>query len=105
MAAPWNPPVKNQDFKFAMFLRSYVNPENFLTNPTLAAGDIQVSKDGGSWTNVTTLGSVSPASGMQVLQELSSTEMNADIVSVRFKDQTVPPEWCEEVFSIITTAA
>ena len=103
MVAPYNPPIKNQDFRFPIALRSYADPAVFLTNPTLASGDVQLSKDGAAFANLTTLPSVSPASSGQVRADLTATEMNADEVMVRFKDQTSPPEWIEEWVAIITT--
>lgn len=104
MAAPWNPPVKNEDFEFDVCLEDYVNPGLFKSNPTLAAGDAQVSKNNGSLANLTTLPSVSPASSKMVRVQLSSTEMNTDKVTVILSDQTNPPEWCDYAITILTTA-
>jgi len=104
MAAPWNPPVKAEDFEFAVCLEDYDNPGLFVANPTLAAGDVTISKDNGAFANVATLATVAPASGRQVVQQLSSTEMTADKVTVIFHDQTVPPEWSDLAITILTTA-
>ena len=104
MAAPWNPPVKGQDMEFQVALEDYWNPGNFKSNPTLAAGDVKVVKDGGASANVTTLAAVEPASGVFVTVFLSATEMNADVVSVAFVDQTSPKEWSDLFISIPTTA-
>lgn len=73
------------------------------SNPTIAAGDFKVDKDGGGLTNLSTLPSVDPASSKLVKITLSSTEMNADVVTVVCSDQTEPPEWADFVFSIPTT--
>ena len=105
MAAPWNPPVKNEDFQFDVCLEDYANPGLFKSNPTLAAGDVKVSKDGGSFANLTTLPSVAPASSKLVGVALTNTEMNADKVTIVFSDQTVPPEWCDYAVTIITQSA
>lgn len=104
MAAPYNPPVKNQDFTFYVALEDYSNPGNFKSSPTIAAGDFQVSKDGGSFANLTTLPSVAPASSEMVAISLSATEMNADNVAIRCKDQTSPKEWADLIINIVTTA-
>jgi hypothetical protein len=104
MAAPYNPPVKNEDFIFFIALEDYANPGNFRSSPTIAAGDFQVSKDGGSFANLTTLPTVSPASSEMVQISLSATEMNADNVSIRCKDQTTPKEWADTIINIVTTA-
>lgn len=103
MAAPYNPPVKNEDFKIRISLEDYANPGNFKTNPTLAAGDFKVSIDGGALTNLTTLPTVSPAAGPLVLLELSAAEMNGDVISIVCIDQTSPKEWADFVLSIPTT--
>lgn len=103
MAAPYNPPVKNEDFIIRIGLRSYASPARFQTNPTIAAGDFKVDKDGGGLTNLSTLPSVDPSSTKLVKITLSSTEMNADVVTVVCSDQTDPPEWSDYIFSIPTT--
>lgn len=104
MAAPWNPPKRAEDFEFAVALEDYANPGQFKANPTLAAGDVTISKDGGAFANLTTLPTVAPASGRQVTAALSATEMTADKVTVIFRDQTVPPEWSDLALTILTTA-
>lgn len=104
MAAPYNPPKKNEDFFIQVSLEDFANPGNLKANPTLAAGDVKVVKDGGASANVTTLPTVSPASGVFVTLTLSATEMNCDYVSVAFIDQTAPKEWADLFISIPTTA-
>lgn len=103
MPAPSNPPNKNEDFELHIALEDYANPGNFKTGPTIAAADFQVSKDGGAFANLTTLPTVEPASSEIVLLVLSATEMNADSVVIRCKDQTAPPEWAPRIISIPTT--
>ena len=104
MAAPYNPPKKNEDFKIRIALEDYANPGNFKSNPTIGAGDFKVSIDGGALSNLTTLPTVSPASSVCVLIELSNSEMNGDVITVVAIDQTAPKEWTDLVFSIPTTA-
>lgn len=103
MAAPYNPPKKNEDFLIRISLEDYANPGNFKSSPTLAAGDFKVDKDGGGLSNLSTLPSVSPASSVLVLITLSATEMNADVVTLVCVDQTAPKEWSDLVISIPTT--
>lgn len=105
MAAPYNPPVKNEDFKIRVSLEDYDDPGNFQVNPTIASGDAKVDKDGGGFTNLTTLPTVSPAGGRTLLIELSATEMNADVVTIQLVDQTSPKEWADLIISIPTCAA
>ncbi len=103
MASPWNPPVKNQDFEFDVCLEDFANPGLFKSNPTLAAGDVKISKDNGSLANLASLPAVNPSSSKIVDVALTSTEMNADKVTIIFSDQTVPPEWSDYAITILTT--
>lgn len=103
MAAPYNPPKKNEDFLCYVALEDYTNPGNFKSSPTIAAGDFQVSKDGAAFANLTTLPSVAPAASQMVLITLSATEMNADNVVIRCVDQTASKEWSDLIINIITS--
>jgi hypothetical protein len=104
MAAPYNPPVKNEEFKIRISLEDYANAGNFKASPTLAAGDFKVDKDGAGLTNFATLPTNVPAASVCVLLELSATEMNADLVTIVCIDQTSPKEWSDLTISIPTTA-
>jgi hypothetical protein len=103
MAAPYNPPVKNEDMIFRIALEDYAIPGSFKSNPTIAAGDFKVDKDGGGLTNLGTLPSVDPAASVLVKITLSSTEMNADVVTLVCIDQTATKEWADLVITIPTT--
>lgn len=104
MAAPYNPPKKNEDFIIRISLADMSTPGSFKSSPTIAAGDFKVDKDGGGLSNLGTLPSVDPASTVLVKITLSSTEMNADVVTLVCIDQTSPKEWADFVLSIPTTA-
>ena len=104
MAAPYNPPKKNEDFLIRIALEDYTNPGNFKSNPTLVAGDFKVAVDAAALANLGTLPSVSPASTVCVLITLSAAEMNGDIITLVGVDQTAPKEWADVVLSIPTTA-
>jgi hypothetical protein len=103
MAAPYNPPVKNEDFIIRISLADMSVAGSFKSSATIAAGDFKVDKDGGGLTNLTTLPSVDPAASVLVKISLSATEMNADVVTIVGVDQTSPKEWCDFVLSIPTT--
>ncbi len=103
MAAPYNPPKKNEDFVIYICLEDMASAGSFKNTPTLASGDFKISKDGGAFANLTTLPTNTPASSASVKIELSSTEMNADNVMVTCIDQTTPKEWADFSFSIPTT--
>lgn len=104
MASPYNPPVKNEDFKIRIALRDANDSVRIKSSPTIASGDFKVDKDGGGFNNLSTLPTVSPSSGKAVLIELSATEMNADVVTILCSDQTDPPEWADFMISIPTTS-
>jgi hypothetical protein len=103
MAAPYNPPVKGEDFKVRIALEDMTNPGRFKSSPTIAAGDFKVDKDGGGLTNLSTLPTVDPSGTKLVLITLSATEMTADVVTLVCSDQTSPAEWADYVVSIPTT--
>lgn len=105
MSSPYNPPVKGEDFLIYIALEDMANPGSFKANPTIAAGDFKVQKDGGALANLTTLPSVAPASSIWVLITISSTEMNADIVGIQCIDQTATKEWADYAFAIPTTSS
>lgn len=100
MAAPYNPPVKNEDFVISIALEDMANPGSFKSSPTIAAGDFKVKKDGGAAANLTTLPT---ADGIEVTITLSAAEMNADRVFVQCIDLTSPKEWADFALSIPTT--
>jgi hypothetical protein len=104
MAAPYNPPVKNEDFIIRVALTDMGTAGSFKSNPTIASGDWKVDKDGGGLTNLTTLPSVDPSSTVLVKITLSATEMNADVVTIVGVDQTSPKEWADFVLCIPTSA-
>lgn len=95
------PAKKNTEYIFYISLVSQSTGQ-FQSNPTLAAGDFKVSKDGGALANLTTLPAVTPAASKAVKVTLSSTEMNADNVVVIGSD-AAGAEW-DDVFINIQTA-
>jgi hypothetical protein len=103
MAAPYNPPKSGEDFVIYVALADMNAPGSFDVNPTIAAGDFKVSKDGGSLTNLTTTPTVEPASSVMVKISLSATEMTAGNVTIVGIDQTSPKEWADFILSIPTT--
>ena len=100
----YNPPTKNEAFKIRIALEDAINPGNLKANPTIAAGDFKVDIDGAGFNDLTTLPSVSPASGVAVLIELSASEMNGDVITITGIDQTSSKEWSDFFLCIPTTA-
>ena len=87
-------PVKGVAFTFYVALLSKADPKIFQAAPTLAAGDVKVSIDGGALANLATLPVVTPAGSKLVKVSLSAAEMNGDQICVVFSDQ-LGNEWCD----------
>lgn len=98
----YNPPTRGQQYVFYVSLVSQSDQKVFQANPTLAAGDVKVSKDGGSLSNLGTLPTVAPASGKLVKVTLSASEMDADNVAVVFSD-AAGDEWCDLTIDVQPT--
>lgn len=87
-------PIKGQAYDFFVSLVEQANPEAFVIDPTIAAGDVLVSQDGGANANITSLPAASPAGSSNVLVQLSAAEMAFDKVVVAFSD-LVGAQWQE----------
>ncbi len=72
-------------------------------NPTLAAGDVKVSIDGGTFNDLATLPVVTPAAGRSVKVALSAAEMTGDNITVVFHD-AAGAEWCDLILNLQTAA-
>lgn len=101
--ATYNTPKRATAYKFYVGLVDQSNTKLLKANPTIAAGDFQVSKDGGAFANLTTLPSAKPASGRAIMIDLSATEMTADNVVVQCVD-AAGAEWCDLFVNLQTTA-
>lgn len=87
-------PKKGVAFTFPMRLWSQADTDLVQTSVTLAAGDVQVSKDGGAFANIATLPTEIGTSGVLAVS-LSADEMDVDhYVTVRFHD-VAGDEWCD----------
>ena len=83
-------------------LTSQANTKVFQVNPTIAAGDFQVSIDGGAFTDLTTLPVVTPSGSSTVKISLSAAEMTGDNIVVRAVDQA-GSEWCDQLIPLPTS--
>jgi len=95
------PPVKNEAFTFYVTLTSQADTDVFQTNPTLAAGDVLVSIDGGALNPLVPLPTVSPAGGEQVEVVMTAANMNGDVMGVLFSD-AAGNEWQDLYIEIFT---
>jgi hypothetical protein len=105
MAAPYNPPVKGEDFVLRIGLQSLTARGRFQVTPTISPGDFQIDKDGGGFVNLAALPTVDPAGSKAVKVVLSAAEMTADVVTLLASDQSEPPEWADFMLSIPTVAS
>jgi len=98
------PPLKNSAYTTNVSLVSQADTDVFKASPTLAAGDVKVSKDGGTLDNIGSLpsvaGTVSPNTYLLNLA-LTADEMNADRIAVLFHD-AAGDEWQDLLVTIDT---
>lgn len=97
------PVIKNDAAGAILYtaLVSQASPAAFQANPTLAAGDVKISLDGGAFNNLGTLPAVTPAAGKAVKITLSQAETNGDNLVIVFSD-AAGAEWCDQVMTIPT---
>lgn len=74
----------------------------FVTSPTISAGDAQVSIDGAAFNNLSNLPTITPPAGKAVQFSLSAGEMNGNDITIVMSDQTSPAEWCDVLIKIKT---
>jgi len=79
-------PHKGIAFEYGVFLTDFQDPSKFNPAPVISVGDVQISKDFGSYANLGTLPTVIDEGRVKVT--LSALEMTAENVSVLFKDQS-----------------
>lgn len=82
-------------FKLSTVLRT-AGAADLKANPTLAAGDVTISKDGGAFASLGTLPAVTPAAGRRVEVTISDAEAQAKEIEIVFVDQTATKEWDDQ---------
>lgn len=92
----------NTAYAFYLTLTSQADTRVFQNNPTLAAGDVKLSLDGGALVNITTLPVVTPAASKWVKVNLTAAEVNATVTGVLFSD-AAGAEWCDLAYPIETS--
>lgn len=97
------PPKRGAAYTFYTALTSQADTKLHKVNPTLASGDVKVSLDGGAFANLSVLPDVEPDGSAAVRVQLSSDEMAADTVVVRFSD-VAGAEWCDQMIVIQTAS-
>lgn len=100
----YQPPKRGFAYITYISLVSQADVKLLQANPTLAAGDVKVSIDGGAFANLTTLPTVTPAGGKAVKVSLSATEMLGDNIKIVFSD-AAGAEWCDLTLDLQTASA
>jgi hypothetical protein len=95
-------PKKNAAFILYAALTAQSDVKTLQSAPTIVAGDVKVSVDGGAFANLTTLPTVVPGASVAVKVTLSAAEMNGDNIMVTFIDQA-GAQWCDLAISIQTS--
>lgn len=102
MAGTGWPPKKNAARDVYGVLPSQADSTIYKVTPTLASGDFTSSQDGGTFANLGTLPTVTPASNVQVLYPLSAGEWNCDHGGVRSHD-VAGAEWFDTYIPLETS--
>ncbi|QDP53217.1 MAG: hypothetical protein GOVbin7744_20 [Prokaryotic dsDNA virus sp.] len=82
-------------------LLDYGNTDNFVASLTLATGDVQISKDFGSFSNTGSL-TTHVANGVYTLP-LTAAEMQCETACIKIVDQTATKEFADTVLLITTS--
>lgn len=98
------PPLRGAQYTTEVSLVSQADTDIFQDNPTLAAGDVLVIKDGVLDGNIDTLPTAIVGATKVLLVTLSAAEMTADRVTALFSDQA-GAEWQDLTFVIDTDTA
>lgn len=92
-------PLRGVAFDFYFKLSAIADPSKFLTDPTLASGDFQVSTDDSIFANLANLPFVVEAGKGLIKATLSTSEMTGSVANVSAIDVS-GNEWSELAFSI-----
>ena len=92
-------PERGVAYDFYIPLVDAVDDSLLLINPTIVAGDFQISEDGSTFVNLETLPVVMPSNNSSVKISLSAGEMNTPRVFIRAKDVS-GTQWIDVVIFI-----
>ena len=104
MSSYW--PCKKNDsngYVFYVGLVSQTNTKLLQANPTLAAGDVKITKNDGAPVNLASIPVVDVDFTKRVKVVLSQAETNADNITIIFSD-AAGTEWCDQIVNIQTSA-
>ncbi len=92
-------PIQGVAYDFYLGLTDVSNPDEFKSAPTIAAGDFQVSIDGSTFANLSTLPVVTPTGSITVKVTLSASEMAGEKISIKAIDAS-GSEWGQALVAI-----
>lgn len=92
-------PILNETYIFYVSLVDALNPNKFLVDPTIAAGDFKRSTDGSAFVNLTSFPVVEPAGSAAVKIELTASEMDGEKINIQGID-TAGGEWQDIMVNI-----
>ena len=100
-------PIKNTAWTTSIILYSFSTPGAIQINPTIAAGDFLINQDQGTGVpgNMGTTPVKLNTSSAEVKLTLSASEMNADIVTIMWVDQTATKEWADGALVLLPAAS
>ncbi len=97
---PVQPLISGQIYVFPVFLFETENSQNIKINPTIAVGDVKVSKDGGGYSNITNLPVEVDSTGeLTVSLTALETTGSTKYITVKFSDVS-GSEWTDTIYQI-----
>lgn len=87
-------PKKGVAYEMLVALTALNDPQSFIVNPTIVAGDFKISRDGANFVNLNTLPVVTPILSNTVKVNLSAFEMTADKIAISGVD-AAGEEWAD----------
>lgn len=97
---PVQPLIAGQPYSFSAFLFQSLNSQYIQTSPTLSIGDVKISKDGGGYSNITSL-PVEVSSSGELTVSLTSLETTGvtKYITVKFSDVS-GSQWTDAAYQI-----
>jgi len=92
-------PKQGTAFVMYVTLVDRLDPTQFVSNPTIVAGDFKISVDGGAFSNLATLPVVAPGVSRAVKVSLSASEMAGDNINIQGVDAS-DDEWGDVMITL-----
>ena len=97
-------PIKGSAYSFYAVLRSQADSTVFVSNATLATGDVKVSIDGAAFSDISILPVVTPAGALkQILVSMTTDNMDGDNIGILWSD-AAGAQWMDR-YDLLQTRA